>query len=132
MGWWNKLVRDKKEEEAVVESTDTNDALETERRKALDAEKEEATKLGKAWVAVIDTQLNPENIKNGFFEIDWNNQFIEELLDAGYTGETNEEIVDSWFKTVVTQMLEESEQSVDRDMGYINVVPMGKGKSEIS
>jgi len=132
MGWWNKLVRDKKEEEAVVESTDTNDALETERRKALDAEKEEATKLGKAWVAVIDTQLNPENIKNGFFEIDWNNQFIEELLDAGYSGETNEEIVDSWFKTVVTQMLEESEQSVDRDMGYINVVPMGKGKSEIS
>tara|TARA_R110000851_G_scaffold149970_1_gene290697 strand:+ start:115 stop:513 length:399 start_codon:yes stop_codon:yes gene_type:complete len=132
MGWWNKLVRDKKEEETVVESTDTNDALETERRKALDAEKEEATKLGKAWVAVIDTQLNPENIKNGFFEIDWNNQFIEELLDAGYSGETNEEIVDSWFKTVVTQMLEESEQSVDRDMGYINVVPMGKGKSEIS
>ena len=111
MGWWNKLVRDKKEEEAVVESTDTNDALETERRKALDAEKEEATKLGKAWVAVIDTQLNPENIKNGFFEIDWNNQFIEELLDAGYSGETNEEIVDGWFKTVV---------------------PMGKGKSEIS
>ena len=132
MGWWNKLVRDKKEEEAVVESTDTNDALETERRKALDAEKEEATKLGKAWVAVIDTQLNPENIKNGFFEIDWNNQFIEELLDAGYSGETNEQIVDSWFRTIAMQILGDEGLETAREMGYINVVPIDKTKSEVS
>ena len=98
----------------------------------MDLEKQEATRLGKAWVAVLDTQVNPENIKNGFFEIDWNNQFIEELLDAGYSGETNEEIVDGWFKTVVSQILEEGSESVDRDMGYINVVPIEKGKSEVS
>ena len=65
---------------------------EEERRAVLEREKEEATKAGKAWVAVLDTQVNPENIKNGFFELDWNNQFIEELLDAGYSGETNEAI----------------------------------------
>ena len=105
---------------------------EEERRAVLDREKEEATKAGKAWVAVLDTQVNPENIKNGFFELDWNNQFIEELLDAGYSGETNEAIVDSWFKSIVVQMLEEEGQSTDRDMGHIKIVSTGDGKSEVS
>ena len=105
---------------------------EEERRAVLDREKEEATKAGKAWVAVLDTQVNPENIKNGFFELDWNNQFIEELLDAGYSGETNEAIVDSWFKSIVVQMLEEEGQSTDRDMGHIKIVSNGDGKSEVS
>jgi hypothetical protein len=32
----------------------------------------------------------------------------------------------------VSQILEEGSESVDRDMGYINVVPIEKGKSEVS
>ena len=105
---------------------------EEERRAVLDREKEEATKAGKAWVAVLDTQVNPENIKNGFFELDWNNQFIEELLDAGYSGETAEAIVDAWFKSIVVQMLEEEGEAIDRDMGHIKIVSNGDGKSEVS
>lgn len=129
MGWWNKLVRNKKAEESVeqVELT-TEDA----RRAALDAEKEEATAKGEPWVAVLDTQINPDNIRNGFFELDWNNEFIEQLLDAGYSGETNEAIVDAWFKTIVSQMLQEEGQDTDRGMGHINVVPIDKNKSEVS
>jgi len=102
------------------------------RREALEKEKAAATKAGKAWVAVLDTQVNPDNIRNGFFELDWNNQFIEELLDAGYKGETNEQIVDSWFRTIVIQMLEEEGHSTDREMGYVNVVPIDKGRSSVS
>jgi|TARA_B100001094_G_scaffold141311_1_gene136952 hypothetical protein len=102
------------------------------RRKALDTEKAEATKKGEPWVAVLDTQVNPDNIRNGFFELDWNNEFIEQLIDAGYSGETNEQIVDAWFRTIVSQMLEEEGQDPKRDAGYINVVPIDKGKSEIS
>ena len=117
----------KKKEEVTKELTS-----EEQRRAILQKEKDEATAKGEAWVAVLDTQVNPEDIKNGFFEIDWNNQFIEELLDAGYSGETNEQIVDSWFRTIVTQMLQEEGQSTDRDMGYINVVAIDKGKSEVS
>ena len=105
---------------------------EEERREALDKEKAQATKDNKPWVAVLDTQVNADNIKNGFFELDWNNEFIEQLLDAGYSGESNEEIVDAWFKTIVTQMLQEDGEDPDRDMGYINVVPIDKGKSEVS
>ena len=105
---------------------------EQERREALDKEKAEATKAGKPWVAVLDTQVNSDNIRNGFFELDWNNEFIEQLLDAGYKGESNEEIVDAWFKTIVTQMLDDEGQATDRGMGYVNVVPIDKGKSEVS
>ena len=105
---------------------------EEERREALDKEKAQATKDNKPWVAVLDTQVNADNIKNGFFELDWNNEFIEQLLDAGYKGESNEEIVDQWFKTIVTQMLQEDVQDSDRGMGYVNVVPIDKGKSEVS
>ena len=102
------------------------------RREALDKEKEAATKAGEPWVAVLDTQVNPENIRNGFFELDWNNEFIEQLLDVGYSGETNEAIVDQWFRTIVTQMLQEDGQDPDRGMGHINVVPIDKGRSEVS
>lgn len=110
------------------------DKLEDEKLKLLDEvdPKEAATKRGEAYIAVIDTQVNPDNIKNGFFELDWNNEFIEQLIDAGYKGESQEEIVDQWFRTVVSQMLQEDGQSTDREMGYINVVPIDKGKSEVS
>ena len=128
MGWWNKLVRDKKKEQAT-EEVKTAEEL---RREALEAEKEAATAKGEPWVAVLDTQVNPDNIRNGFFELDWNNEFIEQLLDAGYKGETNEQIVDAWFRTIVTQMLAEEGQSVDREMGYVNVVPIDKNKSSVS
>ena len=63
-------------------------SAEEERRAVLAKEKEEATKNGQPWVGVLDTKVNPENIRNGFFELDWNNEFIEQLLDAGYSGET--------------------------------------------
>lgn len=124
MGWWNKLVRDKKDEKELTP--------EEVKRAALEKEKEAATKKGEAWVAVLDTQINPNNIRNGFFEIDWNNEFIEQLLDAGYSGETNEQIVDQWFRTIVYQMLEEEGQDPTVGAGYINVVPIDKGKSEVS
>ena len=129
MNWFNKLLG--KKEEVVQEETPVLTS-EEQRRAVLETEKEAATKAGEPWVAVLDTQVNPDNIRNGFFELDWNNEFIEQLLDAGYTGETNEQIVDAWFKTVIAQMLEEEGQDSKRDSGYINVVPIDKGKSEIS
>lgn len=133
---WDKLksalgVTPKIVEEEVIEEV-VEKTSEELRREALDAEKEAATRAGEPWVAVLDTQVNPDNIRNGFFELDWNNEFIERLLDAGYKGESNEEIVDAWFRTIVVQMLEEEGQSTDREMGFINVVPIDKGRSSVS
>jgi hypothetical protein len=128
MGWWNKLVKMQTGTDTKVKEPTSEEV----RRSALENEKAVATKAGKPWVAVLDTQVNEDNIRNGFFELDWNNEFIEQLLDAGYSGESNEQIVDAWFKTIVTQMLQEDGEDPDRDMGYINVVPIDKGKSEVS
>jgi len=99
---------------------------------ALMAEKEKATKDGKPWVAVLNTHINKDNIKNGFFELDWNNEFIEQLVDAGYKGESNEQIVDGWFKTIAKQVLQDSGQDPSRGAGYINTKNLSDDKSEIS
>ena len=127
---WDKIKNTVSKLQGKKEETVTTN--EDKRRAILAKEKEEATAKGEPWVAVLDTQLNPNNIKNGFFELDWNNQFIEELLDAGYSGETNEEIVDGWFKTIAVQILGEQGMNTAREMGYINVVPIDKDKSEVS
>jgi len=126
---WNKLKKAIGIQPKILDEKVSN---EDKRREILQKEKEEATAKGEPWVAVLDTQINPENIKNGFFELDWNNEFIEQLLDAGYKGETNEEIVDGWFKTIAMQILGEQGLDTAREMGYINVVPIDKNKSEVS
>ena len=95
-------------------------------------EKKQATKNKKPWVGVLDTQVNADNIRNGFFELDWNNEFIEQLLDAGYSGETNEQIVDAWFKTIARNILEEQGLDPKREAGHIKVNKRKDGKSEIS
>ena len=129
---WNKIKKALGVQPKIIKEPNAKKTQEEIRREALDAEKEAATKAGKPWVAVLDTQVNPDNIKNGFFELDLNNEFIEQLLDAGYKGESQEQIVDQWFRTIVIQMLDEEGLDTDRGAGYINVVPIDKGKSEVS
>ena len=99
-------------------------SAEEERRAVLAKEKEEASKKGEPWVGVLDTKVNPDNIKNGFFELDWNNEFIEQLLDAGYTGESNEEIVEQ--QTIDTEDLKiESEILLDQKLESKDVKILG-------
>jgi hypothetical protein len=96
--------------------------------------KERATKKGEPYISVLDTKVNPDNIRNGFFELDWNDQFVLQLKQEGYgfDGDAEEEIVDRWFRDIVRQMLEEDGLDSNRPAGYINVVPIAKGKAEVS
>jgi len=126
---WDKI---KKAVGIKPKTKKAGETTEEQRRAILAKEKEEATLAGKPWVGVLDTQINPDDIKNGFFELDWNNEFIEELIDAGYQGEKPEDIVDAWFKTIAMQILGEQGLDTAREMGYINVVPIDKGKSSVS
>ena len=41
--------------------------------------KEIATEKKEPWVAVMDTHVNKDNIRNGFFELDWNEYFVLQL-----------------------------------------------------
>lgn len=128
---WDKLKKALGVQPKIIEET-KEIPVEEQRRAILQKEKDQATAEGKPWVGVLDTQVNPENIKNGFFELDWNNEFIEQLVDAGYSGETNEEIVNGWFRTIAIQILEEEGLDTQREIGYINVKPIDKDKSEVS
>jgi hypothetical protein len=96
--------------------------------------KDRATARGEPWVSVLETHINKENIRNGFFELDWNEQFVLQLKQAGYgfDGDPDEEIVDRWFRDIVRGMLSEEGMDTSRGAGYINVVPITKGKSEVS
>ncbi len=92
-----------------------------------------ATANKEPWVAVLTTQVNPENPKNGFFELDWNEYFITMLRNNGYTGTTDEEIVDGWFSDLCREVGAEEGVPMDRRFsGYINVNKLPNGKSEVS
>jgi len=92
------------------------------------------TRKKEPWVNVIDVKVNEENVRNGFFELDWNKYFIAQLVEAGYgvDNDPEEEIVDRWFRDIVYNMLDEDGQDTNRGAGYINVVPIDQSKSEIS
>ena len=122
----------KKVKDAFVKKKDVKTEVKDPKMEALMAEKEKANKDGKPWVAVLNTHINKDNIKNGFFELDWNNEFIEQLVDAGYKGESNEQIVDAWFKTIARNILAEQGQDPSRGAGYINTKNLSDDKSEIS
>lgn len=115
----------KKEVEAKLEKLNTVSAS--------PLSKEEATKNQEPWVAVLDTKINKDNVRNGFFELDWNEYFVVQLKLAGYSGSSEEQIVDAWFQDLCRNI--GAEQGVDmerRGSGYINVNNIGNGKSEIS
>ena len=59
-------------------------------------------------------------------------EFIEKLLDAGYKGESNEQIVDGWFRTIAQNILQEEGLDPTRGAGYINTKNLSDDKSEIS
>jgi hypothetical protein len=92
------------------------------------------TRKKEPWVNVIDVKVNEENVRNGFFELDWNKYFIAQLVEAGYgvDNDPEEEIVDRWFRDIVYNMLDAEGQDTNRGAGYINVNPLGKDKSEVS
>ena len=95
--------------------------------------KERASLKGEAWVAVLDTHVNKDNIRNGFFELDWNDQFVLQLKQAGYgfDGDPDEEIVDRWFRDLARNLLADEGQDVTRGAGYINVRKLADGKAEV-
>ena len=75
--------------------------------------KERANRKKEPWVGVLNTHVNKENVRNGFFELDWNEHFVLKLKQEGYgaDGDTDEEIVDRWFRELCANVV------VDGDYG---------------
>ena len=142
--WIKNITGITAKEEALAAEEARIKAEAEEERKRLEAEEMEllkkkdpkayATRRKEPWVNVIDVKVNEENVRNGFFEMDWNEYFIQQLVQAGYGTEQDpeEEIVDRWFRDIVYNMLNEDGLDTNRNVGYINVTPISKGKSEVS
>jgi hypothetical protein len=94
--------------------------------------KESATEKKESYIAVLDTKLNKDNVRNGFFEHDWNEYFVVELRLAGYNGDTDEAVVDLWFQDLCRNIGNEAGVDMtDRGSGYINVNKLNDGKVEV-
>lgn len=94
--------------------------------------KDLANEKAEPYVAVLETKVNVDNPRNGFFELDWNEHFVTQLKNAGYSGETDEEIVDQWFQDLCRNVGAEAGVSMDRrGSGYINVNKIDGNRSEI-
>lgn len=129
-----EAIRQKIEAEVAAEvaKKTAEEAKEAERLAKL-TPKESATEKKEPWVGVLETHVNKEDIRHGFFELDWNEYFVLMLKENGYTGKSEEEIVDAWFGDLCREIGTEEGISMERrGSGYININNLGNGKSEVS
>lgn len=85
--------------------------------------KDRATRKKEPWVGVINTHVNQENVRNGFFELDWNDQFVLKLKQEGYgfDGDKDEEIVDRWFRELCANVVVDGDFGGPIDTGVIDI-----------
>lgn len=62
-----------------------------------DHTKKVATLNGEPYVKVVNIDLDKQSPGAGFFELDFNEHFVEYLANSGYEGVEPDEIVDNWF-----------------------------------
>ena len=79
-------------------------------------DKEEATEKKEPWVTVIKMGVDPNNVVQGFFELDWNDDFIQYLSDQGMEGTDDEDIVNKWFNAVCRTVLLQEKADLDYGM----------------
>lgn len=87
------------------------------------SQKERATRKKEPWVGVLDTHINKDNIRNGFFEMDWNEAFIIKLKQEGYgaNGDNDEEIVDRWFRELCANVVVDGDYGGPVETGIIDI-----------
>jgi len=108
-------------------------------KKVEKTEKELATERGEPWVNILSMEIDPENMQNGAFELDWNDKFVANLVRAGYQmdpKDTDADIVDRWFtavcRNVVLETYEQYEaMNPERDR-VVKTRNIGDGRSEVS
>jgi len=103
--------------------------------------KELATEAGDPYINIISVELDPDDIGNGSFELDWNEVFVARLVKAGYMqrkDDTDDVIVDRWFQSVCRNILNENyeqweaNQPVDSRPRRVDRNDLGNGRTEIS
>ena len=106
---------------------------------AAKSEKEIATAAGEPYVAILKMDIDPNNLHQGSFELDWNEIFVSRLVKAGYMmkpTDADSDIVDRWFQNVcrhvVMETWEQDQAMRNSANGYVHSRDIGDGRSEIS
>jgi len=102
--------------------------------------KEIATLNNEPYINILSVELDPNDINNGSFELDFNDKFVINLIKAGYKireDDTENVIVDRWFQTVcrniALEIYEQQQADPDnRDMRVIRTRDIGNGRTEVS
>jgi len=106
--------------------------------KATKSAKEIATEKGEPYVAILNMDINPDNLHEGAFELDWNSLFVTRLIKAGYMikkDDSDAEIVDRWFQNVCRHVVMETweqEQAMNPTVRYTQSRDIGGGRREVS
>ena len=88
------------------------------------AVKEETKETAKGpWVKVIEVHFDKDNPQRGYFELDWNEDFVGLLGEAGYAGPSDEAIVDLWFNDLCRSIVLEQEIEGNNVPGNTNQRP---------
>ena len=111
MKWIKNLFKKPEEEIPAVLIEQGEHSKPKATRKPKLSEKELATAKKEPYIKVLDTQIDPNNPANGYFELDWNSYFIDELRKAGYNANTEEEIIDKWFKALCQNVIAEDDNN---------------------
>jgi hypothetical protein len=130
MGIFDRFLKKKKPEAPKAEPKP---------KKVEKTEKEIATEKGEPYVNILSMEVDPENIQNGSFELDWNDKFVANLVRAGYQmdpKDTDADVVDRWFtavcRNVVLETYEQYEaMNPERDR-VVKTRDIGDGRSEVS
>lgn len=97
--------------------------------------KDAATKRGEPYISVVSVELDPDNVGNGAFELDWNDVFVAKLVRAGYEGKDDAQIVDRWFQTICRNVLMENYEQWEANQTGERIIvkkDLGNGYTEVS
>jgi len=101
-------------------------------------DKELADERGEPYVAILSMDIDPANLHQGSFELDWNDKFVTNLVRAGYQmkqDDTDADIVDRWFQNVCRHVVMETweQEEAMRNSGiYVKTTDLGNGRKEVS
>lgn len=62
---------------------------------------------GKPWVAIHINNMDDDNVEDLQIEVEHNNTFIKNLVSKGYTGNSEEELVEQWLQMFYLNSLSE-------------------------
>ncbi len=132
MGWFDRFktkppVKEEKEKVIRVPKAPEKTAKQT------------ATENNEPYVAILNMDIDPNNLHQGAFELDWNEIFIARLVKAGYMmkpTDADSDIVDRWFQNVcrhvVMETWEQDQAMRNSVSGYVHTRDIGDGRTEIS